>query len=76
MNEETIRTATMMDTSHDTVVIAWRKSDHKIVFLKSYEYLKDEKQAQSDLKMVIDAGHTWEIGHIECLKFQREEEAA
>jgi hypothetical protein len=68
-----IRTDTMMDTSHDTVVIGWRKSDNKIVFLRSYEYSKQEVEAQADLKAVIDAGHTWQIAHIQTLNLATEE---
>lgn len=68
------RTETMIETSHDTVLIGWRKSDNKIVFLKSYEYLKEKEQAQADFQMIIDAGHTFKFGHIECLKFEKEEQ--
>jgi hypothetical protein len=69
-----IRTDTLMNSSSDTIVIGWRKEDNKIVFLKSYNYLTEQVEAQADLKSVIDAGHTWQISHIQCLKFANEDQ--
>ena len=50
----------------DTIVMG--KKDGKIIFLKSYDYSIQEKEAQSDLKEVIAAGLEWTIGSIETFE--------
>jgi hypothetical protein len=48
-------------TTHETFVIGFNEAD-QVIFFKSYEYLKQKTEAQSDLKWVIDNCHHWEIG--------------
>lgn len=47
--------------SHETFVIGFNK-ESEIVFFKSYIYLKQKDEAQSDLKWVRDNCHHWVIG--------------
>ena len=47
--------------THETFVIGFNENGD-VIFLKSYEYLKQKDEAQSDLKWVIDNCHHWEIG--------------
>jgi hypothetical protein len=47
--------------THETFAIGFNEAG-QIIFFKSYEYLKQKDEAQSDLKWVIDNCHHWELG--------------
>lgn len=47
--------------THETFVVGFNDQS-QVVFFKSYEYLKQKEEAQSDLKWVQDNCNHWEIG--------------
>ncbi len=47
--------------THETFVIGINK-DGDITFLKSYDYLNQKEEAQSDVKWVQENCHAWHMG--------------
>ena len=47
--------------SHETFIVGFNDKQ-QVIFFKSYEYLKQKDEAQSDLKWVQENCDHWEIG--------------
>lgn len=51
------------NNTHDTYVLGLNK-EREITFFKTYDYSKQEAEAQEDLKQVQENHFTWEIGNL------------
>ena len=57
--------------THETIVLGFNERG-EVIFLKSYHYMTQKNEAQSDLKWVIDNCNHWEIGSVTEWKLTHE----